>query len=76
VFGRRFSTNTFPSWSLAQPFRYIAHNGEINTLRGNINWMRARASLLKSKLFTSDEGDKIVSILINEKKGSDSSVLG
>ena len=71
----RFSTNTFPSWSLAQPFRYIAHNGEINTLRGNINWMRARASLLKSKLFTSDELDKIYPYLINEQKGSDSSVL-
>ena len=71
----RFSTNTFPSWSLAQPFRYIAHNGEINTLRGNINWMRARTSLLKSKLFTSDELDKIYPYLINEKKGSDSSVL-
>jgi glutamate synthase (ferredoxin) len=39
---QRFSTNTFPSWPLAQPFRYLAHNGEINTLRGNINWMRAR----------------------------------
>ena len=38
----RFSTNTFPRWPLAQPYRYIAHNGEINTLRGNINWMRAR----------------------------------
>ena len=71
----RFSTNTFPSWALAQPFRYIAHNGEINTLRGNINWMRARKSLLKSKLFTSDELDKIYPYLINEEKGSDSSVL-
>ena len=39
---QRFSTNTFPSWPLAHPYRYIAHNGEINTLRGNINWMRAR----------------------------------
>ena len=38
----RFSTNTFPSWALAHPFRFIAHNGEINTLRGNVNWMRAR----------------------------------
>jgi len=46
----RFSTNTFPSWPLAQPFRYIAHNGEINTLRGNINWMKARQSLLHSTL--------------------------
>lgn len=71
----RFSTNTFPAWALAQPFRYIAHNGEINTLRGNINWMRARKSLLKSKLFSDDELDKIYPYLINEEKGSDSSVL-
>ncbi|RLA79903.1 MAG: glutamate synthase subunit alpha, partial [Epsilonproteobacteria bacterium] len=71
----RFSTNTFPSWALAQPFRYIAHNGEINTLRGNINWMKARKSLLKSKLFSDDELDKIYPYLINEEKGSDSSVL-
>src|SRR6476661_3951531 len=42
VVHQRFSTNTFPSWSLAHPFRYISHNGEINTLRGNINWMKAR----------------------------------
>ncbi len=47
----RFSTNTFPSWSLAHPYRYMAHNGEINTLRGNRNWMRARESLLESELF-------------------------
>ncbi len=71
----RFSTNTFPSWPLAQPFRYIAHNGEINTLRGNINWMRARQSMLKSELFTEDELNKIYPYLINEAKGSDSSVL-
>ena len=71
----RFSTNTFPSWALAQPFRYIAHNGEINTLKGNINWMRARQSLLQSKLFSEDELDKIYPYLINEAKGSDSSVL-
>ena len=71
----RFSTNTFPSWALAQPFRYIAHNGEINTLKGNINWMRARQSLLSSKLFTDDELEKIYPFLINEDKGSDSSVL-
>ncbi len=45
---QRFSTNTFPSWPLAHPYRYIAHNGEINTLRGNINWMRAREGLLRS----------------------------
>jgi glutamate synthase (ferredoxin) len=51
---QRFSTNTFPSWPLAHPYRYIAHNGEINTLRGNINWMRAREGLLQSDLFADD----------------------
>ena len=51
---QRFSTNTFPTWSLAQPFRMICHNGEINTLRGNINWMNARHSILKSKKFKDD----------------------
>jgi glutamate synthase (NADPH/NADH) large chain/glutamate synthase (ferredoxin) len=50
----RFSTNTFPSWDLAHPFRMIAHNGEINTLMGNINWMRARESRLASELFGND----------------------
>ena len=50
----RFSTNTFPSWQLAHPYRMIAHNGEINTLRGNINWMRARESQLRSELFGDD----------------------
>jgi glutamate synthase (NADPH) large chain len=47
----RFSTNTFPSWPLAHPYRYIAHNGEINTMKGNRNWMRAREALLESDLF-------------------------
>ena len=50
----RFSTNTFPSWALAHPYRMIAHNGEVNTLRGNINWMRARESQLASDLFGED----------------------
>ncbi len=50
----RFSTNTFPSWELAHPFRMIAHNGEVNTLRGNVNWMRARESQLASELFGED----------------------
>mgnify|MGYP001566150074 CR=1 FL=1 len=50
----RYSTNTFPTWDLAQPFRFLAHNGEINTLKGNINWMTARQGLLKSKLFGKD----------------------
>jgi glutamate synthase (NADPH/NADH) large chain len=50
----RFSTNTFPSWPLAHPFRYIAHNGEINTIRGNRNWMRTREALLESSLIRGD----------------------
>jgi glutamate synthase (NADPH/NADH) large chain len=50
----RFSTNTFPSWPLAHPYRYCAHNGEINTLRGNLNWMRAREALCESDLFGDD----------------------
>jgi glutamate synthase (NADPH/NADH) large chain len=50
----RFSTNTFPSWPLAHPYRYIAHNGEINTIRGNRNWMAAREALLKSSHFPGD----------------------
>ncbi len=48
---QRFSTNTFPTWQLAHPYRMICHNGEINTVRGNINWMHARESVLKSDLF-------------------------
>jgi glutamate synthase (NADPH/NADH) large chain len=51
----RFSTNTFPSWPLAHPYRYLAHNGEINTVQGNQNWMRARESLLASGLFPGGE---------------------
>jgi glutamate synthase domain-containing protein 2/glutamate synthase domain-containing protein 1/glutamate synthase domain-containing protein 3 len=50
----RFSTNTFPSWELAHPYRVICHNGEINTVRGNVNWMRARESELRSELFGDD----------------------
>ena len=50
----RFSTNTFPSWELAQPLRLLAHNGEINTLAGNVNWMRAREAALHSNLFGDD----------------------
>ncbi len=51
---QRFSTNTFPSWPLAQPFRFIAHNGEINTVKGNSNWMRAREALCESSLLGDD----------------------
>ena len=50
----RFSTNTFPSWDRAQPFRFMSHNGEINTMRGNINWMRAREGTLRSELLSDD----------------------
>ncbi len=51
---QRFSTNTFPTWQLAHPYRYLAHNGEINTLRGNVNWMQAREAVLESALFGED----------------------
>ncbi len=51
---QRYSTNTFPSWDLAQPFRYLCHNGEINTLRGNIHWMAAREAAMRSPLFGDD----------------------
>ncbi|OEV09392.1 glutamate synthase [Streptomyces nanshensis] len=56
----RFSTNTFPSWPLAHPYRFVAHNGEINTVQGNRNWMRARESQLSSELFAraGDEGEQ------------------
>jgi glutamate synthase domain-containing protein 2/glutamate synthase domain-containing protein 1/glutamate synthase domain-containing protein 3 len=68
----RFSTNTFPSWTLAQPFRMLAHNGEINTLRGNINWMRARESQLQSDLF-GDDLPKVMPVI--QEGGSDSAVF-
>jgi glutamate synthase (ferredoxin) len=64
----RFSTNTFPSWERAHPYRFIIHNGEINTLRGNVNWMRSRESLLSSKLF-GDELPKILPVI--DEDGSD-----
>jgi glutamate synthase (ferredoxin) len=69
---QRFSTNTFPSWPLAHPYRYVAHNGEINTLRGNINWMNAREALLRSDLLGPDL-EKIVPII--QEGGSDSAIF-
>jgi len=66
---QRYSTNTFPTWDLAHPFRYIAHNGEINTVRGNINWMHARESMLAHPVFGPDL-DKITPII--REGGSDS----
>jgi len=68
----RFSTNTFPSWDRSHPYRYIAHNGEINTLRGNINWMHARQSLLSSSLF----GDELAGTFpVINSGGSDSAMF-
>ncbi len=58
----RFSTNTFPKWKLAQPFRYIAHNGEINTIRGNVNWMKSKEALLETSFFTKEELDMLLPI--------------
>jgi glutamate synthase (ferredoxin) len=68
----RFSTNTFPSWERAHPNRYLIHNGEINTLRGNVNWMRAREGLLSSELFGDDLG-KITPLI--DEDGSDSTMF-
>ncbi|MBT9316690.1 glutamate synthase large subunit [Leptothoe spongobia] len=68
----RFSTNTFPSWERSHPYRYIAHNGEINTLRGNINWMIARQSMFESALFGDDMAKVKPVININ---GSDSTIF-
>ncbi|MEO8456511.1 MAG: glutamate synthase large subunit [Chloroflexota bacterium] len=67
MFHSRFSTNTFPSWKLAHPYRMVAHNGEINTLRGNINWMRAREGLFESELIPDIQ--RITPII--DEKGSD-----
>lgn len=68
----RYSTNTFPTWDLAQPFRFLAHNGEINTLRGNINGVRARERLLACELFGTDI-EKIKPVIV--EGGSDSAAL-
>ncbi|MFH0764335.1 MAG: glutamate synthase large subunit [Candidatus Omnitrophota bacterium] len=68
----RYSTNTFPTWDLAQPFRFLAHNGEINTLRGNINWVSARERMLASPLFGTDI-EKLKPVIV--KGGSDSATI-
>ncbi|OIO36866.1 MAG: glutamate synthase subunit alpha [Candidatus Omnitrophica bacterium CG1_02_46_14] len=68
----RFSTNTFPTWDRAHPYRYIAHNGEINTLRGNVNWMHARQAMCESSLFGSDI-KKIFPVIAPD--GSDSAMF-
>jgi glutamate synthase (NADPH/NADH) large chain len=69
---QRFSTNTFPSWPLAHPYRFVAHNGEINTLRGNINWMKAREALCRSDVL-GDDLEKIVPII--REGGSDTAIF-
>ncbi|MGE3804616.1 MAG: glutamate synthase large subunit [Gemmataceae bacterium] len=68
----RFSTNTFPNWARAHPYRYLSHNGEINTLRGNINWMHARQSMFESELFGPDI-KKLLPII--DAGGSDSAMF-
>jgi glutamate synthase domain-containing protein 2/glutamate synthase domain-containing protein 1/glutamate synthase domain-containing protein 3 len=68
----RFSTNTFPSWELAHPYRFVAHNGEINTLRGNVNWLRARESQLASELF-GDDLQKVLPVI--RPSGSDTAAF-
>ena len=69
---QRFSTNTFPTWERAQPFRYLAHNGEINTLRGNRNWMSSREATFSSPLY----GDDIKKLLpVIDETGSDSAMI-
>jgi len=65
----RFSTNTFPNWNRAQPLRYVAHNGEINTLRGNLNWMRAREGRMSSNLF-GDDLHKVMHVIDDEASDS------
>ncbi len=66
---QRFSTNTFPSWQLAQPFRFVAHNGEINTLRGNRNWMRAREALCDAPELA-DDLEKLFPVVSEDKSDS------
>ncbi len=69
----RFATNTFPSWKLAQPFRFIAHNGEINTLQGNLNWLRTSEKGFQSPFFTKEEMDMLLPIV--DESASDSACL-
>src|SRR5699024_1364043 len=69
----RFATNTFPSWKLAQPFRFIAHNGEINTLMGNLNWLRRNSGTFKSPYFTEEEMEMLLPLV--DESQSDSACL-
>ncbi|MDQ0216985.1 glutamate synthase large subunit [Peribacillus cavernae] len=69
----RFSTNTFPSWERSHPNRYVIHNGEFNTLKGNVNWMRAREMLCRSDYFNESELEKVLPVI--DEEGSDSSMF-
>jgi glutamate synthase (NADPH) large chain len=66
----RFATNTFPSWKLAQPFRYIAHNGEINTLQGNLNWIKTNEKGYTSPYFTKEEMDMLLPLISGSQSDS------
>jgi glutamate synthase (NADPH/NADH) large chain len=66
----RFATNTFPSWKLAQPFRYIAHNGEINTLQGNLNWLKTSEHGFTSPLFTHEEMEMLLPVVTGDQSDS------
>ena len=66
----RFATNTFPSWKLAQPFRYIAHNGEINTLQGNLNWLKTSEKNFTSPYFSKEEMEMLLPIVTNSQSDS------
>ncbi|MEY4661126.1 MAG: glutamate synthase large subunit, partial [Bacteroidota bacterium] len=66
----RFATNTFPSWKLAQPFRYIAHNGEINTLQGNLNWIKTNEKGFTSPYFTKEEMDMLLPLISGSQSDS------
>jgi glutamate synthase (NADPH) large chain len=66
----RFATNTFPSWKLAQPFRYIAHNGEINTLQGNLNWLKAVEQRFTSALFSKEEMEMLLPVVSGQQSDS------
>ena len=66
----RFATNTFPSWKLAQPFRYIAHNGEINTLQGNLNWLKTSEKGFTSPYFSKEEMDMLLPIIFEGQSDS------
>jgi glutamate synthase (NADPH) large chain len=70
VIHSRFSTNTFPEWKLAQPFRFIAHNGEINTVKGNVGWMQAQSALFESSNFTKEEMDMILPVCAGAQSDS------